>query len=324
MTRRRRRGVVTLDTLIEAARKVKRPNLRQLRRNGEVPKGEMVELLAEAQGVPVDQIKSIGPDAREAVSKPLPAEWFDSLRVSGGWTIEGVNQLWIEIFHVALMNANCPSIVIEKATNHETWRYVVRNPSLFFVIMGNPDFVWRLVGNAMNDLPDFGNIPWREYPKVVEWTWDAGKDEKENREKAFLYAWLLSRSCRQEDDIEELFDDRPDSMDPDLAVIARSQHPFEDDDDYQFYLRSKPVPRYDYGSETTTSPWRQRATLPDVQRSTRTWRERAADRYELGSESSGSYGKRAHGGAIDWPAHARVINLILPYFEQIRDLKLVR
>jgi hypothetical protein len=324
MSRRQQASRVTIGTLIEAARKVKRPNLRQIRRNGEVPKGEMVELLAEAQGVPLEHIQSIGPMARESISQTLPAEWFEHLRVFGGGEVKGVNQILIEMFHVALMNPNCPSVVLEKATNQDTWRYVVRNPSLFFVIMGNPDFVWRLVEGAINDLPDFNNIQWWKYPKVVEWTWDAGKDEKENRKKAFIYAWLLNESCRQEDDVEELFDDRPESMDPDLAVIARSQHPFEDDDDYQFYLSSKPRPRYDYGSETTRSPWRQRATLPDVQRSTRTWRERTADRYELGSESSGAYGGRAHKGAIDWPAHARVINLILPYFEQIRDLKLLR
>lgn len=313
-----KRMVVTLGTLIEAAKKIKRPNLKQLRRNGEVPKGEMVELLAEAQGVPVDHIKSIGKDAMEVLSQPLPEEYFQSLRMSGSWTVDGINGIPVDVFCLALMNPNCPSSILEKSINWGTWRFIVRNPSLFLTMMGDPGIAWRIVEEATQD---FGLVPavyYRSSEKAVSWILKGGESDGKNRNMAHSYAVALEAACRRESEEDSAGDDRPGAIDPDLDVIVRDQGAIDDEEEYQAYLEKmrRKQPRYSYDNETVSSQWSQRATLADVQSSRRTWEERRRDRYEISSFRRKD--------VKDWPAHARVINLILPYFEEMNRLGLLR
>lgn len=268
MTRRRRRGVVTLDTLIEAARKVKRPNLRQLRRNGEVPKGEMIELLAEASGVPVDEIQSVGQEALWLVDPARTYEELCSVYEHDGGK-EGVNGAYFSAGQLRAMNPSWPTVRIALEANSYHWSFIVRNPSLWIALMEKPNVAWSIVKAATDSLIP-PRMRYREQWEVVgteaSYRWAIGngktvdKEEKEKRLMAITYAVALNDKLMAE------------AWDGEIDPIGDS---------------------------------------PELQSSS----ARLARLQGRGDETD---------RVKDWPAHARVINLILPYFEQIRDLKLLR
>lgn len=266
MTRRRRRGIVTLDTLIEAARKVKRPNLRQLRRNGEVPKGEMVELLAEACGVQVDEIREVGNVAKIVMDPNADRGMFERLfsTTDPFALIPGVNGVAVYLHGVACMNPSVPmEMMTEHLRTHNYWRFVVRNPSLFFATMSDPDYVWNIVRSAKGNVDDEPIQMGTAEERFSDWVDRFGEEERSKWWMAFWYAVHLY-----------------------YATMSYEEEEALQRESYEKY-----------------HSWPERPSL---------------------SIATSSVVPRKWQPYVDWPAHARVINLILPYFEQIRDLKLLR
>lgn len=295
MSRRHQASRVTIGTLIEAARKVKRPDpkkLRQMRRNGRELSSEDLALVCEVFEVDPKSVVWVNPVLAElmdpsmlasnvqlTLEEPSKARGMFSgeithrvpvLAFKGREDIESAEA--VPLFF-ALMNPAMESSYLIETMNGSTpvqrnlcWPYLVRNQSLLLSTMMDPDLPWNFVDVATSSLKagmrdsfyfeQYDGKHTRE--KVVRWT----KEDRRFRTKAALYASALefvSFTEGWEGELDELGEE-------------------------------------DYSS------WRhlEKRRVGDIQ-------------------SKGPMGR-----IVDWTAHARVINLILPYFEDMNRLGIFR
>jgi hypothetical protein len=295
MSRRQQASRVTIGTLIEAARKVKRPDLkrlRQMRRNGRELSSEELALVCEVFEVDPKDVTWVNPvlaelmdpsmnsaDVQFTVEEAEDAERMYSGKIAGKEVILACsdyndNRLVkaVPVFF-ALMNPSMSSTYIIETMEGRNeinfvmcWPYMVRNPSLFLSMMESPSIPWKFVDAALI-LLNAGMINWSFFEgmgkhsreKVVRWT--KGDDL---RRKAALYASALEWVSREEE-----------------------------------------------------TPWEGEVEELDEEDSS-TWRH--MEKRKIGDIQS----KGPIGGVVDWAAHARVINLILPYFEDMNRLGIFR
>ncbi len=296
MSRRQQASRVTIGTLIEAARKVKRPDLRklrQMRRNGRELSSEELALVCEVFEVDPKSVVWVNPVLAELMdpsmapsmvrltiedpelANPMYSGLVSNVEPILAFSDENEEKRFCETSPVfsALMNPAMEySYLIAtiagqtKADRSTCWPYLVRNQSLFLSTMMDPDLPWHFVDVATSSLKSGMRDPFyfEQYDgkhtreKAVRWT----KEDRKFRTKAALYASALefvSFTEGWEGELEEL-------------------------------------------GEEDSSSWRhlEKRKIGDIQ--------------PRGPTSS----------VVDWAAHARVINLILPYFEDMNRLGIFR
>jgi hypothetical protein len=130
----------------------------------------------------------------------------------------------------------------------------------------------------------------------------------DGRNLAYLYASnlnALSHAERSRIDLyETIGDDRP----HEATRHRRRLHEDKYTDEDGFYVR--PDPKYDFDMEPDREVWSKIPSIHDIQGTMVPW----SDRSSRGKEAGLVFER------IDWAAHARVINLILPYFEEMAAL----
>lgn len=295
MSRRQQASRVTIGTLIEAARKVKRPNLkslRQMRRNGRELSSEELAIVCEIFEVDPRKVLWVNPVLAELMDPSMhpsdvqltledPREAKDMFSGEIGLRVPILSvkgsegQEFVEAVPVffALINPSMESSYLIDTMKGVTpvsrelcWPYLVRNHSVFLASMMDPNLPWNFVGAATSSLKSGrrgASFEWSEYDgkrnreKVVRW---AGRDDL--KWQAAKYASALNAASVEvgwQGEMGEIVEDE-------------------------------------------ASTWRH------------------LEKRTLGEVRPGY----ASTSIVDWAAHARVINLILPYFEDMNRLGIFR
>lgn len=307
MSRRHQASRVTIGTLIEAARKVKRPDLkrlRQMRRNGRELSSEELALVCEKLGADPGSVTWVNGDVKSFMD-PLtdPAEitrivvrqeevifeampWINSVRTKIVSTLSnGVSKdYWDFPGRFALMNPSLQNddfyefMFIDSKKWASLWEYLSRNPALFVACV----------------------VPFsRELPDHM-------------RSSDYSLPWLFVRSAmvsliRIMGDQGAAWNERG-KQNLDLAESWQGDDPLR-------ILAARYASALDWVS--CMECWEGELESFDEEDSS-TWRH-------LGKRKIGDVQSKDPGrGTVDWASHARVINLILPYFEEMNRLGIFR